>query len=88
MERARGNTGDYTHSEHKGGTFPIGEIFTEAIDLESVSGEALVEAYPGDSFEVVHTEPFLLQIQQGRVLPSVHFPPMFQKIYSLIQETE
>lgn len=88
VERARGNTGDYSSSEHKGGTFPIGEIFTEAIDLESVSGEALVEAYPGDSFEVVHTEPFLIQIKRGRVLPSTDFPPMFQKVYALIQETE
>ena len=88
VERARGNTGDYTNAEHKGGTFPIGEIFTEAIDLESVSWEALVEAYPGDSFEVVHTKPFLIQIKQGRVLPSGDFPVMFQKIYSLIEETE
>lgn len=88
VERARGNTGDYRHSEHKGGTFPIGEIFTEALDLETVSGEALIEAYPGDTFEVIHDTPFLIRIEKGRVLPSADFPPMFQKIYSLIQEAE
>jgi aminopeptidase len=88
VERARGNTGDYSMSEHKGGTFPIGEIFTEAIDLETVHGEALVESYPGDSFEVVHDTPFLIQIEKGRVLPSQDFPPMFQKVYNLILEAE
>ncbi len=88
VERARGNTGDYRKSEHKGGTFPIGEIFTEAIDLETVSGEALVESYPGDTFEVIHDTPFLIRVEKGRVLPSDNFPPMFQKIYNFIVEAE
>lgn len=88
VEPARGNTGDYRHSEHKGGTFPIGEIFTEAIDLETVSGEALIEAYPGDAFEVIHDTPFLIRVEKGRVLPSADFPPQFRKIYDLITETE
>lgn len=88
VERARGNTGDYRKSEHKGGTFPIGELFTEAIDLETLHGEALIEAYPGDTFEVIHDAPFLIRVEKGRVLPSTDFPPMFQKIYNLIMEAE
>ncbi len=88
VERARGNTGDYRDSEHKWGTFPIGEIFTEAINLESVSGQALIEAYPGDTFEVVHDTPFLIRIEKWRVLPSPDFPPGFQQVYGLIMEAE
>lgn len=88
VERARGNTGDYSNSEHKGGTFPIGEIFTEAIDLETVSGGALIESYPGDTFEVVHCTPFLIRVEKGRVLPSTDFPSGFQKIYNLITQAE
>ena len=37
LEEFRGNTGDYSESRIRGGTFPIGEAFSEAVDLSSVS---------------------------------------------------
>lgn len=88
VENIRGNTGDYSNTENKWGTFPIGEIFTEAIDLTSVNGRCLIEAYPREDFSVEHCPPFELTIEDGRVLPSEHFPASFQKLYNWIVEYE
>ena len=88
LENIRGNTGDYSNVENKGGTFPIGEVFTEAIDLDSVSGKCLVESYPNEDFSVNICEPFELVIEKWRVLPSSHFPPAFQKLYNWVVEYE
>ena len=84
LEKIRGNTGDYTNVTNKWGTFPIGEVFTEAMDLISVEGKCLVESYPNDDFSVNICEPFELSIEKGRVLPSPDFPPEFQKLYDWV----
>jgi hypothetical protein len=39
LEVFRGNTGSYPSGSIKGGTFPIGEAFSEACDLSDVQGE-------------------------------------------------
>lgn len=88
LEKIRGNTGDYSQVENKWGTFPIGEIFTEAIDLSSVSGKCLIESFPREDFSVEHCTPFELVIEHGRVLPSDHFPAEFQKLYDYIVQFE
>lgn len=88
VETIRGNTGDYRWVENKWGTFPIGEVFTEARDLSSVSGTCRIEAFPNEDFSVNHTAPFLLTIKNGRVLPSSDFPSSFQKLYDWIMEFE
>lgn len=64
VEPIRGNTGDYSDVENKGGTFPIGEIFTEAIDLDSVSGKCWVETFPNVDFSINITKPFCLTIEK------------------------
>jgi hypothetical protein len=66
----------------------VGEIFTEALDLASVSGSCLIDTYPGEDFRIRVCEPFRLEIVNGRVLPSDHFPADFQKIYDMILENE
>ncbi len=89
LEKIRGNTGDYSAVENKGGTFPIGEVFTEARDLSSVNGKCLIESYPNEDFSVAHCDmPFLLTIENGRVLPSDNFPPAFAKLYNWIIQFE
>ena len=87
-EGIRGNTWDYSGVENKWGTFPIGELFTEAIDLESVHGECLIDTYPQEDFSIVVCEPFRLVIEKGRVLPSPDFPPSFQRLYDLVVQYE
>lgn len=88
VEKIRGNTGDYSLVENKGGTFPIGEIFTEAVDLSSVSGVCWVDTFPQEDFSIAIVEPFRLEIENGRVLPSPDFPPTFQKLYDWVVEYE
>ncbi len=88
LENIRGNTGDYSKVENKWGTFPIGEIFTEAIDLSSVSWKCTIESYPREDFSVAHGTEFTLTIENGRVLPSDDFPPDFAKLYNWIVQFE
>ncbi len=49
--------------ENKGGTYPIGELFTEAIDLSDVYGKCLIEAFPREDFSVEHCNPFEIVIE-------------------------
>jgi hypothetical protein len=88
IEKIRGNTGDYSHSENKGWTFPIWETFTEAIDLVNVNGKCLIDSYPREDFSVEICKPFELIIENGRVLPSDHFPVTFSKLYNWIVQFE
>ncbi len=88
LEKIRGNTWDYSISDNKWWTFPIWETFTEAIDLSSVNWRCLVDTYPREDFSIEICEPFELVIESGRVLPSIHFPPAFAKLYNWIIQFE
>lgn len=88
LEKIRWNTGNYEHVENKWWTFPIGEVFTEAINLETVNGKCLVDTYPREDFSIEICEPFELIIENGRVLPSTHFPAGFAKLYNWVVQYE
>lgn len=64
VEPIRGNTGDYSEVENKGGSLPIGEIFTEAIDLDDVSGTCWFDTIPNIDFSIVITKPFPVKIEK------------------------
>lgn len=87
MEDAKLNIGDYAGMKNIGGTFPIGEVFTEARDLRSVNGEALVFAFAGMDHMVRTYEPFPIRIQNG-ILTAPDGPEDFNKILELIREDE
>lgn len=88
LEPIKGNTGDYSQTDRKGGTLPLGEVFTEAIDLSSVHGKCQIDTFPREDFSIAIVEPFTLTIENGRVLPSDNFPPEFQKLYDWVMEYE
>ena len=88
LEKIRGNTGDYTGTVNKGGTFPLGEVFTESVELDSLNGRCLIESYPREDFSVDHCTPFELIIERGRVLPNEDFPAPFAKLYNWIVQYE
>ena len=46
FESAKLNIGDYTGMPNVGGQFPLGEVFTEARDLEAVHGRVRILATP------------------------------------------
>jgi hypothetical protein len=87
MEEAKLNIGDYAQMKNIGGTFPIGEVFTEPRDLRLVNGEALVFAFAGEDFIVHAFTPFPVTIRDG-ILTAPQGPPEFQAILEKIRKDE
>lgn len=88
MEEAKLNIGDYTGMENVGGTFPIGEVFTEAKDFSQVNGEAMIYGFGGmDHMMRVHT-PFKIIIEKGILTRTENAPPEFEETLALIRQEE
>jgi len=89
FEAARLNVGDYAGMAHVGGQFPIGEVFTEPVDLEGVHGTVAIGAFGAADFSVRFPEPpFALQIARGRVVGAVGAPPEVGEILAEIAAHE
>ena len=82
------NIGDYREMQNKGGTFPIGEVFTEAKELSKVNGEARIYAFAGTDFKVRVYEPFKVIVKDGILYPTEEAPQAFLDILALIEATE
>ncbi len=83
------NIGDYRGMENIGGTFPIGEVFTEAVDMSRVNGEIRIFAFAGLDFKVKVYEPFKVTITDGVLSANKdEVPPAFMDIMELIQKDE
>lgn len=87
MEDSKLNIGDYTKMKNKGGTFPIGEVFSEPKDLTKVNGTARIFGYAGDDHRVRIVEPFLVQVTDG-IMTAPEAPAEFQHILELIKSDE
>lgn len=87
MEEVKLNVGDYSNMKNIGGTYPIGEVFTEAKELAKVHGEAMIFGYADENHLVKIVEPFKVVIEEGK-LTSSDAPEEFQKILDLIREDE
>ncbi|HVY53653.1 MAG TPA: hypothetical protein VHA13_03950, partial [Gammaproteobacteria bacterium] len=78
LESAKLNIGDYSHMPNIGGQFPIGEVFTEAKDLEAVSGKVRIFAFGDTDFSVKKVEtPITLIVDKGRVVGTDNSVPAF-----------
>ncbi len=87
MEDVKLNVGDYSNMKNVGGTYPIGEVFTEAKELAKVHGEAMIFGYADQNHLVKIVEPFKVVIEEGKLILS-EGPEEFQKILDLIREDE
>ncbi len=87
MEEAKLNVGDYREMKNVGGTFPIGEVFTEPKDLRAVNGTAKIFAFAGEDHLVRMYQPFLVHITNG-ILTAPDGPQEFQNILKLIGDEE
>jgi leucyl aminopeptidase (aminopeptidase T) len=89
FEQAKLNVGDYSAMNNVGGQFPIGEVFTEARDLEAVSGRAQVHVF-GDTSYLVNrpASPVTLVIERGRVIGTENATPEFQQVLDIIRRDE
>jgi len=89
FEPAKLNVGDYSGMNNVGGQFPIGEVFTEARDLEAVNGRVRVHVF-GDTSYLVNrpATPITLVIEKGRVVGSVDATPEFARLLEIIAADE
>ncbi|HEY0061806.1 MAG TPA: hypothetical protein VGC21_06780 [Telluria sp.] len=89
LESAKLNIGDYSQMNNVGGQFPIGEVFTEAQDLEAVNGRVQVHVFGDTAYMVNRPEtPITLVIERGRVLRAEGATPEFDKLMAIIHADE
>lgn len=89
FEKARLNIGDYAGMASVGGQFPIGEVFTEPKDLESVNGEIGLFAFGDRDFSVnVPLEPIVVRITRGELVDSSGAPDSFRTVLEEIRQAE
>lgn len=89
LEPAKLNIGDYTGMDNIGGTFPIGEVFTEGLDFAKMSGSFYVYAYANTDFNVEMHEPFKLDVVDGLVTNlSSNTPAEFVSIVDMVKSYE
>lgn len=88
FEPARLNVGDYAEMANIGGQFPIGEAFTEPVDLEALNGTLGLFAYGAADFSVAFVEPFALVLERGRVVGAPGAPADFLTILDAIRADE
>jgi hypothetical protein len=90
MESALLNIGDYTGMKNVGGTFPVGEVFSEPKNLQHVNGHVMVFGFPNLNRVVeIHDEPFMLTIERGTVTKiSETAPHSFIEVFNVIKENE
>lgn len=89
FESAKLNIGDYRGMHNVGGQFPLGEVFTEAQDLEAVHGRARIYVF-GDTRFLVNrpATPITITVDQGRVVGTENSTPEFDNMLAIIREHE
>jgi len=89
LEEAKLNVGDYRGMKNVGGQFPIGEVFTEARDLEAVNGRLRIFVFADVDFMLNRPErPIILVIEKGRVAGAVDSTPDFERVLAGIRADE
>jgi hypothetical protein len=89
FEPAKLNVGDYRAMKNVGGQFPIGEVFTESLDLEAVNGRVRIYVF-GDTRFIVNrpAQPITLEISKGRVTAALNSTPEFDVLLDKIRADE
>jgi len=89
FEAAKLNIGDYSGMNNVGGQFPIGEVFTEAQDLEAVNGRVRIFVFGDTTFRVNKPEqPITLVVAKGRVVEVIDSTPDFDQVLEKIRADE
>lgn len=89
FETAKLNVGDYSAMKNMGGQFPIGEVFTEAKDLQAVNGRVRIFVFGDTSFAVNQPPvPITLIIEQGQVTGTLDSTEEFDRVLANIRADE
>mgnify|MGYP000232599020 CR=1 FL=1 len=89
LEPAKVNIGDYRTLANTGGQFPIGEVFTESLDLEAVHGRVRVPHFGDTSFHVNQPDrPITMVVEGGRVVATEDTTAAFEEVLAEIRALE
>ncbi len=89
FESAKLNVGDYSEMQNIGGQFPIGEVFTEALDLETVHGRVRIFAFGDTQYRVNRpAKPITLIVENGQVVATEDSTPQFDTVLANIRADE
>jgi len=89
LEQAKLNIGDYSGMKNVGGQFPIGEVFTEACDLEAVNGQVRIDVFGDTAFAANRpAHPITLVVERGRVVRLIDSTPAFDEVIAKIRADE
>ncbi|MDI1297923.1 hypothetical protein [Methylotenera sp.] len=89
FESAKLNVGDYSEMQNIGGQFPIGEVFTEARDLEAVNGRVRIFAFGDTQYRVNRPDnPITLIVERGQVVATEDSTPQFDAVLANIRADE
>lgn len=89
FESAKLNIGDYSGMNNVGGQFPLGEVFTEAQDLEAVNGRVRIFIFGDTSFHVNRpAAPITLIVEKGRVVGAENSTAEFDNMLAIIRAHE
>jgi hypothetical protein len=89
LEPAKLNIGDYEGLKNVGGQYPIGEVFTESRDLESVNGRVRIALFAATDYTVDRPgEPITLVVERGRVTGAIGSTPGFDRVLEAIRADE
>ena len=89
FESAKLNIGDYAEMTNTGGQFPIGEVFTEAKDLEALHGRVNIFIFSDTSYKINRPEkPITLIIEKGVIVDTENSTEKFDEILALIRDKE
>jgi aminopeptidase len=89
LEIPKPNLGDYAGMDNVGGTFPIGEVFTEAVDFANMNGSVYIYAFADKEFNIDMHKPFRIDIEKGVVVGYAQdAPQMFVEVYEAVKTLE
>lgn len=89
FEDPKMNIGDYSGGVNMGGQFPIGEVFTEPVDLTKVHGTLEVHAFGGQDFTVKTAQPnILLTVENGMIAGVERSTPDFDAVIAEVEAEE
>ena len=89
LELAKLNIGHFAGLKNVGSLFPIGEVFSEARDLERVHGRVKIYAFTDTSFRLnVPSAPITLVVECGRVVDTLGSTSDFEQVLAGIRADE
>jgi aminopeptidase len=89
LEEAKLNIGDFAGLRNVGSQFPIGEVFTEARDLERVNGRVKIYGFTDTSLRLdVPPAPITLVVERGRVAQAIDSTSAFDEVLRVIRADE